>query len=175
RISHAQPRSRSLGIAVVSAGRRKQNGGLLHRGKEPGEIWKCPRQYLLLPPLPECHEQRRLSSPPQAKFGRGPPHQKILIVVQAQRHRTSQIRSVSFSNRDSSAGLRPGTQRRSAIRRSWPFNLEPCGRISAGHCLLSSERPQTSVVSTAMFPFSCPPRHFDWSGSPARQFVRLSA
>src|SRR5262249_37708435 len=53
-----------------------------------GNTGKCPRPLLLLPPLPEGHEQRRVSSPPQAKFGRGPPHQKILIVVLAQQYRT---------------------------------------------------------------------------------------
>jgi hypothetical protein len=41
---------------------------------------------LLLSPSPQGHRQRRVSSPPQAKFGRGPPHQKILTVVLAQHH-----------------------------------------------------------------------------------------
>src|SRR5262249_11382579 len=39
-------------------------------------------------PSPQGHEQRRVSSPPQAKFGRGPAQQKILTVVLAQHHRT---------------------------------------------------------------------------------------
>jgi hypothetical protein len=37
-------------------------------------------------PSPQGHEQRRVSSPPQAKFGRRPSHQKILTVVLAQHH-----------------------------------------------------------------------------------------
>jgi hypothetical protein len=35
-------------------------------------------------PSPQGHEQRRVSARPQAKFGRAPPHQKILTVVRAQ-------------------------------------------------------------------------------------------
>ena len=39
-------------------------------------------------PSPKGHEQRRVFSPPQAKFGRGPAQQKILTVALAQHHRT---------------------------------------------------------------------------------------
>jgi len=67
----------------------------------------------------------------------------------------SQIRSVLvLEPRDSSAGLRPGhASGRSAIRRSWalqPSNLVD-GYQPATVCSHRSG-PQTTVVSTAMFP-----------------------
>lgn len=52
-------------------------------GRDRGAIRAMPTT-LLLSPSPQGHGQRRVSSPPQAKFGRGPPHQKILTVVLAQ-------------------------------------------------------------------------------------------
>jgi hypothetical protein len=75
-----------------------------YRGESPGFLESLPRSQLeegtggdtgnahghCASPSPQGHEQRRVSSPPQAKFGRGPSHQKILTVVLAQHHpRTS--------------------------------------------------------------------------------------
>jgi hypothetical protein len=42
-------------------------------------------------PSPQGHEQRRVSSPPQAKFGRDQAQQKILSVVLAQHHSSAKL------------------------------------------------------------------------------------
>jgi len=56
-------------------------------------------------PSPQGHEQRRVSFPPQAKFGRGPPHQKILTVVLAQHHRTKPESFCRATFKDTAAAL----------------------------------------------------------------------
>ena len=51
--------------------------------KGPGAIRAMPTTIAASPSL-QGHEQRRVSSPPRAKFGRGLSHEKILTVVLAQ-------------------------------------------------------------------------------------------
>jgi len=44
--------------------------------KGPEAIRAMPTTATAFSPSPQGHEQSRVSAPPQAKFGRGPPHQK---------------------------------------------------------------------------------------------------
>ena len=71
-------------MPAVSTKERAPDPRLLRKG--PGAIRAMPTTIAAFSPSPQGHEQRRVSSPPQAKFGRGPAHQKILTVVLAQHH-----------------------------------------------------------------------------------------